>query len=58
MDIKQIIHQKHNVRIAISAVTLETISEVFSNMEQLGIQIIDASQIAVTKLEKVGNYHR
>ncbi len=55
--LKQIIHQKHNVRIAISAVTLETISEVFSNMEQLGIQIIDASQIAVTKLEKVGNYH-
>lgn len=55
--LKQIIEKKHTVRIAVSAVTLETISEVFSNMEQLGIQIIDASQIAVTKLEKVGNYH-
>lgn len=55
--LKQIIEKKHTIRIAVSAVTLETISEVFSNMEQLGIQIIDASQIAVTKLEKVGNYH-
>lgn len=55
--LQKIIHQNHSIRIAISAVTIETISEVFVNLEQLGIQVIDASQVAVTKLEKVGNYH-
>ncbi len=55
--LEKTINTRQPVRIVVSAVTVETLSEVFEDFERLGIALIDACQIAVTRLEKVGHYH-
>lgn len=55
--LKQVLLQGKPVRILISAVTLETVSEALEDFRELGICLVDACQIGVTRLEPVGHYH-
>lgn len=55
--LKEIIKAKRPVRIVVSAVTLETLTEVFEDFSRLQITLLDACQVAVTRLEEAGRYH-
>ncbi len=57
-DILRVVIDKSNrVRVVICAVTMETMWEAFKCMETMGFTNVDASQINVSKINPVGDYH-
>lgn len=45
------------VRIVISAITLETMTEAMTILKELPIKALEVIQVSVSKAKKVGNYH-
>ncbi len=57
-SILQVIIDKSNrVRVVICAVTMETMWEAFKCMKDMGFTNVDASQINISKINPVGDYH-
>ncbi len=55
--LEAVLQKKHGVRVCISAIAVETLSEALTGMRELGFTGLDVAQISVSRAREAGPYH-